>query len=63
VFIKQQRMLMEENESWYHVSERIAVQFGIPRWSLSKLKPIDGKITNLEGDDDAYSFRWAQGQQ
>jgi hypothetical protein len=66
VFIKQQRFLVEEDETWLHVSERIADECGMTRWSVFKLEPVDGEVTSLgrsSSDDDAFTFDWLPGRQ
>jgi hypothetical protein len=47
VFVTQERICIEENEPWQHVSERIATVFRMPRWSLFRLYPVDNSNSNL----------------
>jgi hypothetical protein len=50
VFTKQTEFEVEENENWYSVS------FGMPRWSVFRLYPVDNSIQKLGNQDLAYSF-------
>jgi hypothetical protein len=63
VYIKQRKMEVMDDESWYQVSERIAAAFGLPRLSVFRLFPMDGVVTRLGADDGAYSFEWTEGRQ
>jgi hypothetical protein len=67
VYIKQQRVIVDENESWFQVWERIATQHGMPRWSVFKLELVDGSVTkpaNSSSDaDDTWTFEWIPGKQ
>jgi hypothetical protein len=64
-FIKQKIMMAEECEIWIHVSERIAEQFGMPRWSVFRLDQVDGAVAKIgsKDNDDAYIFEWITGRQ
>jgi hypothetical protein len=63
VYIKQTKITVEETESWYTVSERIARALGMPRWALFWLYPTDNSIQRLGNDDHAYTFNWEEGKQ
>jgi hypothetical protein len=56
-------MAVEDNESWYTVSERIAAAFGMLRSSVFRLYPVDGEIQKIGRGDFACSFDWIAGNQ
>jgi hypothetical protein len=50
-FIKQETWKIDERNSWYTISERMAAKFGMAKWSLLRLFPVDLGVDRLEGDD------------
>jgi hypothetical protein len=63
IFLKHAELQVMPSLSWINLSDQLVKKWDLPKGTLLRIFPVDGRVDNRDEEDHSYTFEWEEGKQ